>query len=422
MDGVATYLAVRHGNLQPNGNWENVKEADPVALAQDMLSVVEKYPEHWHHNRAAAKALESCAHVISDTQTAERLVLLSRDFLTQKEPDRVSGSSGDLLTIGINMAKGNAVDGLMVLAKKLLENRTPLPEELAPALQGFANDANPAVRAVMLRHLPYLQSLSPELGWQLFDIAMRQATTAPGLWAMAEPCLYHAYHQHFETVRLWLAQLATTGSGKNLETWGRIGALAALSRKLDFGELLDDLQTMNSTDAWRGTASVWSHPENYQRHTTKCSKGLEAGMTADNQHAVAVARKFRNLFRDTTPLTVLPLPSIQMCFDLLANDPDSGRRDAYGFDKWLNATAQRAPADALAAAEIYVDFVRRTRPYLFDHENNLTQLLTHLFAYAEEMEESDSGEMIQRVVKLQDALLALGVNGMDEWLKAAERL
>ena len=422
LDGAATYLAVRHGNLQPSGNWENVKEADPVALAQDILNVLEKYPEHWHHNRTAAKALESCAHVISDTQTAERLVLLSRDFLTLDEPDRTSGSSRDLLNVGINMAKGNAVGSLMVLAIKLLKNRTPLPETLVPTLQGFAGDADPAVRAVMLRRLPYLQSLAPELGWQLFDIGMGQVTTAPGLWAMAEPCLYHAYHQHFETVRPWLAQLATNGSGKDLETWGRIAALAALSCQLDFGELLDDLRSMDSTDAWRGATSVWSHPENHQRHTTQCSGGLEAGMTANNQHAVAVARKFRNLFRDTTPLTVLPLPSLQMCFDLLANDPDSGRRDTYGFDEWLNATSQTAPDDALAAAEIYVDFVRRTRPYLFDHENNLTQLLTHLFAYAEEMEESDSGEMIQRVVKLQDALLALGVNGMDEWLKAAERL
>lgn len=422
MDGAATYLAIRHGNLRANGNWDNVKKADPVALAQDMLSVLEKYPEHWHHNRAAAKALESCAHVISDTQTAERLVLLNKDFLTLDEPDQTSGSTRDLLNVGINMAKGNAVDGLMVLATKLLENRTPLPETLVPTLQGFAGDADPAVRAVMLRRLPYLQSLAPELGWQLFDIGMGQVTTAPGLWAMAEPCLYHAYHQHFETVRPWLAQLATNGSGKDLETWGRIAALAALSCKLDFGELLDDLRSMDSTDAWRGATSVWSHPENHQRHTTQCSGGLEAGMTANNQHAVAVARKFRNLFRDTTPLTVLPLPSLQMCFDLLANDPDSGRRDTYGFDEWLNATSQTAPDDALAAAEIYVDFVRRTRPYLFDHENNLTQLLTHLFAYAEEIEESDSGEMIQRVVKLQDALLALGVNGMDEWLKAAERL
>jgi len=421
MDGTAIYLAIRHGNLRTNDNRDNVEEADPVALVQDMLSILEKYPEHWHHNHAAANALESCAHVISDTQTAERLVQLSMNFLTMDEPDPVSGNSVDLITIGINMTNGKAIDGMIVLATRLLESQTPFPKMLAPALQSFADHTNPAVRAVMLRRLPYLQSLAPELGWQLFDIAMRQATTDPGLWKEAEPCLYHAYHQHFETVRLWLAQLASTGSGKDLETWGRIAALAALSNKLDFGELLDGLRTMNSTDAWRGATSVWSHLENYQHHKAQCSKGLEAGMKADKQHAFAVARKFCSLFRDTTPLSDIPLNLLQIFFELLINETESGRRGIHGFDEWLNATSQIKPVHALTAAEIYVDFVRRTRPYLYDYENNLSQLLTHLFAYAEEMEESDSGEMIQRVVKLQDALLSLGVNGMNEWLKTAER-
>ena len=77
---------------------------------------------------------------------------------------------------------------------------------------------------------------------------------------------------------------------------------------------------------------------------------------------------------------------------------------------------------ALEATEIYLDFVRRTKPHVYDHENNLTQLLTRLFAQAEEQEESDSGATLQRVVAVQDALLALGVNGVNDWLKAAERL
>lgn len=83
--------------------------------------------------------------------------------------------------------------------------------------------------------------------------------------------------------------------------------------------------------------------------------------------------------------------------------------------------SQRDPEEALTACEIFLEFVQRTKPYLYDSENNLTQLLTHLFAHAEELEESDGGAMIQRVVALQDKLLAIGVNGVSEWLKAAER-
>jgi hypothetical protein len=47
--------------------------------------------------------------------------------------------------------------------------------------------------------------------------------------------------------------------------------------------------------------------------------------------------------------------------------------------------------------------------------------MTRLFSEAEEREESDCGAMLQRVVVAQDALLSLGVNGVADWLKAAER-
>ena len=62
-----------------------------------------------------------------------------------------------------------------------------------------------------------------------------------------------------------------------------------------------------------------------------------------------------------------------------------------------------------------------TKQHLHDHENNLTQLMTRLFAEAEEREESDDGEMLQRVVSIQDTLLSLGLDSINAWLKAAER-
>ena len=76
---------------------------------------------------------------------------------------------------------------------------------------------------------------------------------------------------------------------------------------------------------------------------------------------------------------------------------------------------------ALESTEIYLNYVRRLKLNLYDHENNLTQLLTRLFAQAEEQEESDAGAMLQRVVAVQDTLLALGVSGVNDWLKYAER-
>ena len=75
----------------------------------------------------------------------------------------------------------------------------------------------------------------------------------------------------------------------------------------------------------------------------------------------------------------------------------------------------------MAVTEIYLQYVRNSKPYLYDHENNITQLLTRLFSEAEEREEFDGGEMLCRVVAIQDGLLSLGVDDVSDWLKAAER-
>lgn len=418
MDGVATYLAHRHGNLQPNGAWSPKEEPDAATLAHQILDELERHQSHWHHNRAASKAIESCAHVVAQAGAA-RLVSLATEFSTLQEESSISGDSVDLLTTGINMARGNAAEALMIVANQLEKNDVPWSEFLPNALRLFAADEHPAIRALLLRRMPYLQSYHPELGWELFGLAMQE--NAPGLWAMAEPCLYYAYHHKFEIVAPWLARLYREGSGKDFETWGRISALAALSKQVDFSVFLAELKAKEVAEAWRGATSVWAHPGNMQQHPEQCLAGLAAGLNEENQHAGAVARKFRNIFRETTPLVTAPIELIRRCVCLLESEDESSRNDIYGFDAWLNATSLRDPMYALEASEIYLDFVRCTKAYVYDHENNLTQMLTRLFAQAEEQEESDSGAMLQRVVALQDTLLALGVNGVNDWLKAAER-
>lgn len=307
----------------------------------------------------------------------------------------------------------------MIMATELHENNLAWPEYLMPTLRQFAADEHPAIRSLILRRLPYLQSLQPDLGWELFHLAMQESTT--GLWATAEPCLYHAYHQNFGIVAPWLSRLYHDGQDKDLETWGRISALAAFSKNIEFPAFLSELISRNSGQAWRGAASVWTHPGNMQQHRDQCMKGIQEGLSAANSDAAAVARKCRSLFREKAPLVSVPTELIRHCFTLLEAETESTQRDVYGFDEWLNATSVRDPMSALESTEIYLDYIRRVSPYLYDHENNLTQLLTRLFAQAEEQEESDGGAMLQRVVAVQDTLLALGVNGVNEWLKDAER-
>lgn len=418
MDGVATYLAYRYGNLQTNEHWRPIEEPDAGLLASQILDELERHPTNWRHRRSAANALEACANVIKEVQEAERLIFLAIGFVGLHEEDPIKGDSVGLLDLGINMAKGDVADALMILANNLREHGRELPKLLAPTLRRFASDEHPAIRAMILRRLPYLQSKYFDLGWDLFHIAMQDAD---GLWQIAEPCLYYAYHNHFEIVGPLLERLRHKGSGKDLETWGRISALAAMTQRIDFAEFLVELEMLDSTEAWLGAVAVWTNSENMRKHPEQCFAGMGAGLDASRSHAKAVAGQMDHIFREKTDAISVPIELIRRCFSVFESDGENKHHRLFGFHEWLNAMSQHDPEQALAATEIYLAYLSHSKPYLYDNKNSLTQLMTCLFGEAEEREESDRGAMLQRVVVVQDTLLSLGVNGVVDWLKAAER-
>jgi hypothetical protein len=107
MDGVANYLAYRYGNLQTNGAWSPIEEPNAATVAQQVLDELERHPNHWSRSRTASNALQSCAHVLPNTQEAGRLVFLAFNFVTLREESSISGEAVDLLTTGINMSRGH---------------------------------------------------------------------------------------------------------------------------------------------------------------------------------------------------------------------------------------------------------------------------------------------------------------------------
>ena len=418
MDGVATYLAYRYGNLKANETWQPVEEPDAPLLVNQILDELERHPNDWQHQRSAAKALEACANVIQNTREAARLIFLAIGFEGLHEDDPIKGDNVDLIDLGINMVKGDIAEALMILANNFRESGSIFPELLTPMLRRFASDEHPAIRALILRRLPYLQSKDFDLGWDLFHLAMQDAD---GLWQIAEPCLYYAYHNHFEVVKPLLARLYTDGRGKDLETWGRISALAAMTQHIDFAEFLGDLNTLNSTEAWRGAATVWTNSENIRLHREQCFTGIDSGLSAGIAHAEVVAEKMDHFFHEAASVISVSIELIRRIFSVFENDSENKHHRHFGFPNWLNATSQLDPEQALAATEIYLAYVIHNKLYTYDHENNFAQLMTRLFAEAEEQEESDGGAMLRRVVAVQDILLSLGVDSMANWLKAAER-
>jgi hypothetical protein len=420
MSGVVTYLAYRYGNLSTNGIWEPLEEPDAVLLANQILDELERHPIQWRCNASSAKALKACANIIKDLQTAERLIFLAIGFARLDEADPIKGDSVDLITTGINMAKGNVSEALMILANNFLEQGKRLPELLVPTLQHFAGDEHPAVRAIILQRLPFMQNKSFKLGWDLFHLAMKNAH---GLWEVSEPCLYYAYHNHFDIVEPLLANLHSNGSDKDFETWGRISALSAMTKHIDFDEFLSDLNMLDKTEAWHGAATVWTNGDNIRQHREQCLEGIKAGLNAGSKHALKVAEQMEHIFDNSKNIIFVSLEILALCFSAFEKDngEEGKHHQFFRFHEWLNAISQQDPEQALAATEIYLSYIRYSRQYLYDDNNSLTQLMTRLFAEAEEHEESDQGTMLQRVVVLQDILLLMGVDGVADWLKAAER-
>lgn len=418
LDGVATYLSYKYGNLQSGGAWTALEEPRAVDLARDILAELENHSFFWWHHRSASNALQACAHVLSDREDAERLVFLCLGFENLRETSSVQGRDRDLITTGINMRRGHIVEALMVLTNRLLKSNVEFPELLAPALLRWAKDEVPAIRALVLRRLAYLTSQDATLGWKIFENAM---AVPSGLWGQAESCLYYAYADDFEKIAPYLSQILLTGEEDDLEVWGRISALAAFRQKIDISRFLEELKTKDSTDAWRGAASVWAHPGNILDHGEMCFTGLEAGLNARNVHALEVAVKFSKLFMQREELVPVPTSLIRRSIGVLIEDESSRHHRFVGIEEWLNAISQRDPEQALDIFETYLDFVKSTRAYIHDYDENFTQLLTRLFAEAEEREESDAGQMLTRVVSVQDRLLSLGVTGVEKWLAAAER-
>lgn len=416
MNGIATHISCLHANLHKQNEWTPLEKPNCTVFANQILDELEYHSLYWHHNRAASSAIQACSHVIEDISAAERLTSLCLEYSTYKEEN--VKDEGDLLQAGMNMISGHIVDALMTLTNNLLEKNLPLPDLLKSTLFRFARSPYKAHQVLILHKLPYLQSKNYELGGALFHEALNEPSR---LWTHAERCLYYAYHKHIDEVEPILQQIYLQAQGKELETWGRISALASLTDSQKQNDLLEKLKSKNNPDAWKGAAQVWSHLENIQYNQKQCFFGLEQGLLANPPCAFVVADEISSLFRKNNTHILIPEELLQHCFEILEKDTENKNHALFSFCEWGNVISLQNPKYALTAIEYYLCFITKRNLRVHDYHNNCAQLMTRLFAEAEEQEEIDGGKMLQRVVALQDQLLANGVNGINEWLGAAER-
>lgn len=419
MDGVANHLSYRFGNLQADKKWKPVDEDDGNSLANDILDELERHPNHWEKNSySTSNAILACAHVIDKNEQTMRLVFYSIKYSQHRENYEADEEENNLLSAGINMTSGRIAEALMIIVNKYVENEFKLPELLLPTIIAFAGHENPAVRAVILSHLPYLIYKNQKIGWMIFERAMRENKR---LWKIAERCLYYSYRNNLDKVTYELERLKIEGDETDMVIFGRIFSLAALTNLINFDTWLKELKEQNNRDAWRGAASVWTHTGNIQSYRDKCFAGLEAGLELGNPNAILIAHKMERIFLDNTVTINIPNNLINLCFKVLEADNNDKKERFMWFSKWLLEIAHFDPQKALFATERYLDYVKQKNIYIYDHRNHYGKLLTRLFAESEEIEAIDGGKMLSRVVVIQDILLSLGVDSVNSWLKAAER-
>jgi hypothetical protein len=54
-----------------------------------------------------------------------------------------------------------------------------------------------------------------------------------------------------------------------------------LTGHIDFTTLVDELDKLDTTEAWQDASDIWTHPRNIDKHREQCLAGIEKGFDVD---------------------------------------------------------------------------------------------------------------------------------------------
>ena len=382
-----------------------------------LLTELERHPSFWVGRREGATALRCCASIVSEPEDAARVAFLASAHITAKDPHSRGRYDDDLVNTAINSSRGELTEGLVYLAQHMLEDGHELPELLPPTLMRLARDFHPAVRAVLVDKLAFIQAKS-ELGWQLFDAAFQDADER--VWAHGADTLYYAAGKQFARARPYLNRMETSTVANVRKAWGRLAALAMLGGQMTRDALLEKLIAGVNPDAWGGAVMVWVANADNHEFAAECLFCLQeaAGHAMARQ---ALLRQLGRLFRSNKPIVKVPLELFRTVY---VGNGDGGL--VVGnmpplLGDWLCLLVEIEPDEALEVAEIAANLSEARGASPFHDHSQLGTLLTSLFREAEERERSDNGGMLARVIALQDIFLSMPTSDLSDWLHAAER-
>ena len=414
VEGVASHLRYRFGNLTSQQEWKPVQPLpEGVSLAATLLSWVERYFIIWEDGKTVATALQACCDVLIDWESAQRLSLLFFWLYNQFSDDReFRKNNNDLLSTAINSVHGVAIESAIKFCHKLLEKEQPVPEMLLLLLHHAANDTAIYVRIPVLQNLPFLMYKKPDLGWQLLADIFKEPQTH--LWKYTERCFYLQYQNNFGQVAPYLNRLLDEGMEESGDIWGVISTLSSLTGHITQEELFKTLKKTNNQEAWKGVIQVFVANLALQEHTDKCICGLIT-ILHHQDLCQEILRQIGRCFEGEDKRNLI---TQELAFTFLEKLPAStNNNDLNGFFEWLGYESRRNPLSAMELTEVLVEkFETTINAEIFWHTQPLIAALNEILR---EADERDDPQLIQRAISLQDRFLMLGISGMEELLNKA---
>lgn len=424
--GVASHIRYRFGNVKPSSGefkWKK-PEVDGEWLAVKLLDLLESAKWLWadtgHFNLFSIP--EACCDVLTDKKQTERLVFILFQLLFQLRRNQVGRNTDQLLdnTYGhalrfdaINSDWGHIGSGVAKLCNRLLEAEHEIPELLYPLLCHLVKTSKQAAMTV-IDYIPYMTYKKPEWGFQLFSV-IYDAEVPACPWGLAQQHLYYQYHDNFEYTAPYLERMLQSGETTAIQGWGRLSTMCHLAGHLTQDQLFEQLKKVNKEEAWIAAAQVFEANIDKYNRDGLCINGmtrileLELGMPR-------VISEIEDVFDPKTHGCYVGNDFVRLYIEK-ANFKEERWSIKHLLD-WLAVLSIRDPLASLELLEILADKLSAESTRRLYEGKSLIQALNSLLR---EADETDDGQLINRVIGLQDRFLQLDLYGIEDFFNAAGR-
>ncbi len=412
IEGLADHLRARFGNSKTS-EWKEVEPLeDGFFLADILLGLVEKYGRLDIKGYSTVTAIQACCFLLTDDLFNQRIYFQLWKIGANKDPDPSKDDEAkSLIDRGINSIRGRAAEACMILATKKKEQAKSLDQELIALIKRYSRDPSMAVRAALIRYLPYLMSLEKQLGWDI----MQELThhIQPRLIKHLGDSLYYQYHHHFDLVKPYLDMLKQIDDEKSSAAFGRLWSLSYLSGHISKESLWSEASICHE-GVYIGMADVFSANLSSRQSTQACVNGLIQLMELDK--TAKVYSRFEFKLSDDKVAAVVPDELIQL---FLEKAPAEHVREIDGVFHWFERHVQRKPDKVLELLEIMISRLGAIKEYI--HFHNDESLIITIRALLQEADLSDDECFVNRVLTAQDWFLTQGGLGeMEKMLEANE--